>query len=362
MGKTNEYLWNKKLKFSWGHIIAFIALIFISYVTYMGDFYQNGGDFGKAAIKVLIIDVVLLITFIGAQFRKGTDVKFNRNIIVERILICLCPIAFFWAMLPYNHFWIVMSQHEEIEYDFNQAINKSKQLFADYDEYADDRIRTYDKYLTYVIRNKQNDPATYRRCGFTGIDDEMQKQDYMRTLQLQLLSQNKDNLEHIANKWIDEANQGASVWNAFLVGNIREISAAITGWNRVLTSYSEPVLSNEPNEGEKIMAFGDDNSAISDAIQDLTNLTRIYSTPKGIEFNTIWTGIILFLMLLFPYMLQSRNLKANGLYHLWPFSKAGKTVKDDNEDKNGDIYGGPLHDESKPTRNNQGHDIYSGTF
>ena len=63
----NKYSWNETLKFSWGHIIAFLALVIISYVTYMGDFYDNGGNFKKSAIKVFCIDVGLIITFIVAQ-------------------------------------------------------------------------------------------------------------------------------------------------------------------------------------------------------------------------------------------------------------------------------------------------------
>jgi hypothetical protein len=58
----------------------------------MGDFYSNGGNFSAAAIKVFIIDIILLITFFGAQILKGTDGKFNRSIIIERILIGLCPL------------------------------------------------------------------------------------------------------------------------------------------------------------------------------------------------------------------------------------------------------------------------------
>ena len=95
---NNNYSWNQTLKFSWGHIIAFIALIFISYVMYMGDFYRSGGNFTSAAIKVGIIDLCLLATFIGAQIIKGTDEKFNRSIIIERLLICLCPVVFLFAM------------------------------------------------------------------------------------------------------------------------------------------------------------------------------------------------------------------------------------------------------------------------
>ena len=108
----NNYSWNETLKFSWGHIIAFIALIFISYVAYMGDFYLKGGDFKSSALKVLLINIALLITFIGAQIYKGADKKFNRSIIIERVLICLTPFAFVWAMIPYNHFWNVFNQRE----------------------------------------------------------------------------------------------------------------------------------------------------------------------------------------------------------------------------------------------------------
>ena len=357
MENVNNYSWNKTLKFSWGHIIAFIALIFISYVTYMGDFYQNGGDFGKAAIKVLIIDILLLCTFIGAQIYKGTDEKFKRSIIIERILICFCPIAFCWMMLTYNHFWTVLGQHEGIETKFNQAINKSKQMFTDYNAYASDRIEKYDQLLTSVIYNKSNDIATYQKVGFTGIDDQMQKQNYVRTLQLQLLSQNTGRLESVANKWIDGANQGASVWNAFLVGNIKEISAAITSWNETLSSYSKPVLSNEANSEEGIMAFGDNNSAIRDAIRDLTDLRQIYMTDKGVNIQTIWTGAILFVMLLFPYLLQSRNTKANGVYRLLPYSFYSHTGR-----KKKNIVEYDDTNKSDATQNESSGDIYSGTF
>ena len=360
MDNVNNYSWNKMLKFSWGHIIAFIALIFISYVTYMGDFYRNGGDFGKAAINVLIIDIVLLCTFIGAQIFKSTDEKFSRSILIERILICLCPIAFCWMMLTYNHFWTVMGQNEEIETKFNQAISKSKQLFIDYKAYANDRIEEYDRFLTSVIHNKDKDVATYHQIGFSGIDDQMQKQNYVRTLQLQLLSQNTDSLECVANKWIDRASQGASVWNAFLVGNVKEISMAITGWNKTLTSYSKPVLSNEARFKKEIIAFGDDNSAISDAIEELTDLKQIYMTEKAINIQTIWTGAILFIMLLFPYLLQSRNTKARGVYRLLPFpsyshTAEGENVRLDNV-KHEEI------DDNTAMQNKSDDDIYSGTF
>ena len=58
---------NETLKFSWGHIIAFVVLIFISYVSFMGITYLTDGDFLFAGLGVVIINLVLIIFFIIPQ-------------------------------------------------------------------------------------------------------------------------------------------------------------------------------------------------------------------------------------------------------------------------------------------------------
>ena len=73
---------NEKLKFSWGHIIAFVAMIVISYFSFIGLTYLTDGNFIFTGIGVAIIDVVIALTFIGAQIAKGTDHKFRKTIVV----------------------------------------------------------------------------------------------------------------------------------------------------------------------------------------------------------------------------------------------------------------------------------------
>lgn len=85
---------NETLKFSWGHIIAFVALIIISYLSFMGITYLTNGNFLYAGIGVLIIDVLIILFFIIPQILKGTDEKFRRKIIFERILFFSAPIVF----------------------------------------------------------------------------------------------------------------------------------------------------------------------------------------------------------------------------------------------------------------------------
>ena len=347
----NKYSWNETLKFSWGHIIAFVALIFISYVAYMGDFYSNGGDFKSSALKVLLIDVGLIFTFIGAQIYKGIEEKFNRSIIIERILICLCPVVFVLAMIPYNHFWSVFEDREKIEPMFASAVEKSRQMFVEYDKYSEKRILSYSQFLSDVIANKEEDRQTYLKVGFTDVNDKLVQESYVTTLKLQLLSQNTDSLRISALKWIDDTNHGVSVWNAFLVGNIALISDAIEGWNQKLYEVSVPVLSNETVDStRKVVPFDQNRETFKVANNELNSLCSFFVNKKGISFYTIISGCLLFLMLLFPYFLQKRNEKAKGYYSLIPkLKKTNKqlivekdsVVDDQSEDhSSNDIFGG----------------------
>lgn len=331
---------NKKLKFSWGHIISFLALIFISYVSFMGYFYTNGGDFTESIIKVLIIDIALLTTFIGAQIIKGTDRKFKRSIIFERILIIITPIVLIVSMIPINHFWNVYNQKDKIEELFNGSIFDAKKMFKEYDTYANNRIANYSNLLDIEVK------------------DKVRKDSYVHTLRLQLLSQNSIELQDEANKWLNSADNDVSVWNAFLIGNIGHISSAIKAWNKELTEYSTPILSNEILRGNEVSSFDANNSLLEGALNNLNMLTHIYINSKGVSFRTILSFPLLFLMLLLPYMLQKRDGKAHGIYYLIP--KKGKEsqeytmgglIKNDND-----------HDKNENSSEKKSENIYTGTF
>ena len=101
---------NEQLKFSWGHIIAFLALIVLSYITFVGVTYMTDGDFTTASIAMVVVDIVLFVFFIGAQIMKATTKKFAKRIWVERVFIFGSPIVFLLCMLPFYHFGTVQSQ------------------------------------------------------------------------------------------------------------------------------------------------------------------------------------------------------------------------------------------------------------
>ena len=67
---------NKKLVFSWGHIIALLAIIAFSYLAFTGFCYYTGGCFLLSGLLVAAIDLLLILVFIGAQQLKIWDGPF----------------------------------------------------------------------------------------------------------------------------------------------------------------------------------------------------------------------------------------------------------------------------------------------
>lgn len=301
---------NEQLKFSWGHIIAFLALIILSYITFVGVTYKTDGDFAKAAIAMVAIDVVLFVFFIGAQMMKATTRKFAKRIWVERIFVFGSPVVFLLCLMPYFHFGTVQSQDEEIVKHFTDAISASKQMFADYDTYSMDRISNYDHMLSRVITNKSIQPDEFASCGITNEKEEIQKENMVKALRLQLLSENYDSLKTEATKWIESSSTGASTWNVFLLGNTKEIKTAIHDWNDQLKEFASHKMNNEEFNGYNVVKpFEEVSGSLNSVDKGLDGLTTMFTKSAFPPFGSILGAIVFYFALLFPYFLQDRHTK-----------------------------------------------------
>lgn len=278
---------NETLKFSWGHIVAFLAIIFISYMSFMGLTYLTDGDFLIAGVGVAVIDVLLFACFLGAQALKAAEKKFNKRVIWERIVVVLTPFVLILCSLPMNHFWTVFEQKGDIESQFSSAIEQSKAMFDSYESYALKRIDNYDR----LLAKKKVSGAS--------------RANKVEALTLQLKSDNYYNLKTSATEWIDKAT-GATVWNVFMLANIKTINDAVEEWNHKLSVMSENSLSDEG----KIQSF-DSNSEVVTAVKSgLSQLNSIYSVRKDTQGYCWLIVLLLYVMLILPYLVQSRNTKS----------------------------------------------------
>ena len=310
---------NETLKFSWGHIIAFVALIFISYVSFMGITYLTDGNFIFAGIGVVVVDLILILFFIVPQILKATDAKFDRRIIFERILICTAPIFFVVVMVPYAHFWTVFKNREVIEKTFSESLETTKGMFDSYEEYAEARVRAYSDsltvryYDTVAMRNPQ----------------EMRCLNQVEALSLQLKSDNFDNLKATAVEWVDDA-AGTTVWNVFKIGNLKTIEKSLDDWNSSLTEFSKKKMTDE---SANVKAFTSEDKSVMAAKEKFNTLRSIYTSVKAPTIIAIGVAVLLYAMLMFPYFIQNRNTKS--IYSLFGNERTKKSAKSAKPKKEG---------------------------
>lgn len=302
---------NEQLKFSWGHIIAFLALIIISYITFVGVTYKTDGDFTKAAVAMVAIVIVLFVFFLGAQMMKATPRKFARCIWVERVFVFGSPVVFFFCLMPYFHFGTVQSKDEEIVKHFTDAISASKQMFADYDGYSMERISNYDHMLGRVITNKSIHPDEFAACGFSNGKENIQRANMVKALRLQLISENYDSLKTEATKWIESSSNGATTWNVFLLGNTKEIKTAIHDWNVQLREFANHKMNNEEFNGYNVVKpFEEVSGSLYSVDRGLDGLTTMFTETSSPPLGSIFGAFVLYFALLFPYFLQDRHTKS----------------------------------------------------
>lgn len=281
----------KQLMFSLGHVFAFIAIIFISYVTFMGATYLSDGDFTYAGIVTAVVAVFLVIYLYVSQLAKAASRNFTKWIWVERFFVFSSPIAFVLLMSTYSHFWTVHSKDEAIVKEFAEVINASRQMFTDYDWYAEARIADYQDRLNEMFPNTDQ---LHNRTARVSV------------LELQLRSQNYDSLRNVALKWIDESDEGASTWNAFLLANKTSIMKAVRSWNEQLADFSMQQLKDEG----RIQTFGEVSDSFRRMEEGFDKLTDYFTSRSFPHPVAIVSGLILFVALCLPYLIQDRNPKS----------------------------------------------------
>lgn len=123
---------------------------------------------------------------------------------------------------------------------------------------------------------------------------------------MQLIDKNYTSLKNSAFEWIDNAS-GATVWNAFMIGNIQKIESALDKWNSILVEFSSKKMIDEDSE---TLAFSNMDESVRLAKEKLSSLRNIYTFRQSPNIISISIGIALYILLLFPYIIQSRNTKS----------------------------------------------------
>lgn len=279
----------ERLKFSFGHVVAFISLMFIGYVTFMGAVYFSKADFGWALVAVLIEMVGLFSLLMLLQKMKTVKHNFKRNIWIERAFVIFLILACGYAFTYFMKFWNVYVNKDLVSTSFTEATASADSMFVAYDDYCAQRITNHEQRL-------QNDFKLTTTQLLYQVDDSI--------LCLKLQSPKYKELESDARKWIASTAQGVSVWNVFMMGNERKMFQVVEEWHGMLVSMSEGQLGTENN----VEAFDVDNNNIEVVHAKIASLESLFST----DGFTLWSliGLPAFFLLFLPYIIQDRYFRS----------------------------------------------------
>ena len=291
---------NEKLKFSWFNIMTFVALIAIGYTSFVGLTYMTAGNFQIAGIGTSLILIILLCYFMYMQALKSATVYLRRKLRWEAVMLFLSPVIFAILIIPATHFFTVTSRNEIIVKSFRQSIAGAHSLFADYDQYASERMTNLHNALANAAKNGDS------RISFKPGNEAMQAQNIERVLRDQILSSDYKNLNESARAWITKADQGASTYNVFLLGNTRQIRATINEWQDNLRTLSSHRMKAEDALGltSEFKSSGADN-----AIKGIDAINNAFVHRKFPNGAAIAFCVVAYLFLLLPYIFQSRNAR-----------------------------------------------------
>lgn len=296
---------NETLKFSWGHIVAFLAMIMISYITFTGAAYLYDTNLLVSALWAIASFLVMFVVFVGTQQMKAVEKNFTRSIVLERIGVVLSVVVLVLLVTisPFKHFWTVYSNKSEIMEEFAMSIDSSKSIFENYDAYVEERI---EKTLQSKSPEKNAQAELMRLQLQPSFATQTESFDY-QTKKLEI------------EQWIDKARQ-SSVWNVFVIGNLTKIQSGVEMWKTTLESWSSKKFYDGDMEPYK---------ATYDITSNFNNLKQKFTNSVAFQWRAILWALVGYFCMALPWLLQRRPVKnPNSL-----FGKKDWTAEEDYEEQ-----------------------------
>lgn len=282
---------NKKLHFTWWHIFAFIAIIFIVYASFMGVAFKTEGNFLISGLTAAGVVLVFVLVFLVPQQFKATEVGFATCVWFERILLFLAiPVTIAFASMPQSpfvHFSAIVQKAPVIEDRFFQTVSSFDGIFADYEAYAAQREQELSGFLNagtmqgYQVANRKEVlhslilPKTYF-----------------------------DYKEKTVVPYIERA-KNIKVWNINTVSNLSKIRTTADTLVIRLEEQSAKILSYE--DGSKVEVF-DGSQSLNTIVDNVNDLSSLFKDNHWSWLAAICAFFASFFMLV-PYLAQQRNGK-----------------------------------------------------
>ena len=302
-----------QLKFSLANVLVVLATALFGFFCFLSLNFFSLGETVPSIIIATIIAILLSGLAFAAKCMKRTRRNFRICVILEGVFLLLFGIvAYIIVDRPFSHYFAVLSLKEEIRTRVTANITQAESMFAGYEKYANSRENLYKSRLQSVARSKNVNPAEYRDFDFQNdISDSEQIENKLFTLHVQLFPSNYKEMKQVYSAWLAEARHTIDDWWAWTFGVVRTVNSAeknINEWRDELIRFS---AYREKGEEKYHMANNFTYSLSFDDVKDK------FENRSNSPWWSILIALLLYLLLLLPYIASKRDTKRLGFKEMF---------------------------------------------
>jgi len=245
----------KQSRFSLADVITFLVALAFGFVCFLGMNFYTLGDISQSITLGIIITVLLGGTAYAAKSLKRVNRNFKTSFVLEIIMLTLFTgFTAFFAYTSFPHYFNVTARKTEIQSKINNSIMQATGMFAQYDQYAEDRLTLYERRLETVAGAQHVNPSTYRDYGFVNnVANSTQIDNKLFSLRAELFpshysdSTSGNGIKEIATDWLVKARSTTNNWRPIGVvsvvnaveKNSQEWLGELIGFSSVRAQYEE---------------------------------------------------------------------------------------------------------------------------
>lgn len=291
----------EKSRFNYAWVIAIIALLAYSYISYLGLIYWSQFPAILCALAIIAIDVLIVSCvriMCKAKHSRWLRIGTLGQYIFGFFVLCML----LGSSLMFSHFTHIVDSKNEILECYRTTTEDAKNLSQRYDSYVESRCASYRESLSALKVNSHEYNDIFKNSLALGLSKKDIINRCVVNLEL-LLKGNVNNSDIEAKRKIWLNNATSSIWNVSMPKNINDLTTSVNNW---INNYSE--LSSRTYTGETIVCAFEDDS-FNKNVGNLRTMCTTLTTPK-------WWAILLalfcFVLIILPWISTPKNMASVG--------------------------------------------------
>jgi hypothetical protein len=299
--------------FSLADVLAMLTAAGFGCVCFLGTNFYSLGNVTLSTSLAVIVFLILFGAVFAAKKLKKTSNNFKNRFVLEVVILAFFSMSLIsLSLLPFNHFFTVLSKKSIIVNKLQGSIDRAQNMFPAYDMYVENRKDLYNNKLNSVVMAKDGKPKEYNSYNFiNGIPHSIQIRKKMQNIDANLFPTNysdvetKNGMKEIAGNWLSDAKKTTENWKPFGLTNVVvEIDRKSNIW---LESLIE--ISKNKEHGEQSVEFRYDLK--------FDDVKSYFTTLENPNFISIILSLFVWVLMMLSWFVTKRHTRFPGYKYLF---------------------------------------------